>query len=99
MTPKELDALVERLRATRQVSFTVSARDDDDPVPALPINPDGPAAADAIATLQERVRVLEETVRLVDAECDRAGGYIKAEGLANNIQVLTKTALNTSEKR
>jgi hypothetical protein len=34
------DELIERLLATRSIQHTVSARDDDDPVPRVPINPD-----------------------------------------------------------
>jgi hypothetical protein len=49
------DELIERLLATRSIQHTVSARDDDDPVPRVPINPDGPEAAEALTTMQARL--------------------------------------------
>jgi hypothetical protein len=52
------DELIERLLATRSIQHTVSARDDDDPVPRVPINPDGPEAAEALTTMQAREATL-----------------------------------------
>jgi hypothetical protein len=57
------DELIERLLATRSIQHTVSARDDDDPVPRVPINPDGPEAAEALTTMQAREATLIRDAR------------------------------------
>lgn len=58
-----MDELVERLRAVKQcVGYTVSARDDDDPMPNLPVNIDGPEAADRILALEAALRASNEAL-------------------------------------
>jgi hypothetical protein len=68
------DELSERLLATRSIQHTVSARDDDDPVPRVPINPDGPEAAEALTTMQAReatlIREIQRAKLLIGAKND-----------------------------
>jgi hypothetical protein len=70
--------LIEKLREFRPDPFTASVRDDDDPPVRLPINPDGPEAADLCEELLTRlyVRDPEGTALLCDEKLDPSGALL-----------------------
>jgi hypothetical protein len=102
------DELIARLLATRSIQHTVSARDDDDPVPRVPINPDGPEAAEALTTMQareatlirERDALAAENDRLSKAVCSGILGELltddENEALVGFVKNLRREALGTS---
>lgn len=68
MIPPTIDELIEKLKRRRFTIWPGSG--------FLPVNPDGPAAAAAITSLQERNSKLEEAARAFVAKFDECKPHI-----------------------
>ena len=96
-----LQAFIERVKA---IAWSIPAPNDYTPELMM-------AATSAEAELncilamttaapeKEIVERLAEAIELIDKECGRASNYSSAEGLALNIELLTKPALEAARKQ